>query len=110
MLPYGQAYCEPHAKQKMQREESRRGSSSERGYSAAWQRARAGYLRNHPLCAEHQKRGVLVPATVVDHIVPHKGDKDLFWDSSNWQPLCKRCHDIKTATRDGGFGRGPGGG
>ena len=32
-------------------------------------------------------------ATVVDHIIPHKGDSDLFWDESNWQSLCKRCHD-----------------
>nr|WP_292832122.1 HNH endonuclease signature motif containing protein [Mesorhizobium sp.] len=29
----------------------------------------------------------------------------LFWDRSNWQPLCKPCHDRKTATSDGGFGR-----
>jgi 5-methylcytosine-specific restriction protein A len=42
---------------------------------------------------------------VVDHIVPHKGEKVAFWNRANWQPLCKRCHDIKTATEDGGFGR-----
>jgi 5-methylcytosine-specific restriction endonuclease McrA len=30
---------------------------------------------------------------VVDHIIPHKGDKALFWDEKNWQPLCKYCHD-----------------
>jgi 5-methylcytosine-specific restriction protein A len=38
---------------------------------------------------------------VVDHIVPHRGDKKLFWDSSNWQALCdgqtgRGCHDRKT--------------
>jgi 5-methylcytosine-specific restriction endonuclease McrA len=22
----------------------------------------------------------------------------LFWDKTNWQALCKRCHDQKTAT------------
>lgn len=47
----------------------------------------------------------MVAATVVDHITPHKGDKALFWQRANWQPLCKRCHDIKTAIEDGGFGR-----
>lgn len=47
----------------------------------------------------------LTPATVVDHVIPHKGDKKFFWDENNWQPLCKRHHDIKTATEDGGFGR-----
>ncbi len=28
----------------------------------------------------------------VDNITPHKGDKKLFWGSSNWQPLCAPCH------------------
>lgn len=39
-------------------------------------------------------------AEVVDHIVPHRGDEKLFWDESNWQALCKRCHDSKTMTED----------
>jgi 5-methylcytosine-specific restriction enzyme A len=34
-----------------------------------------------------------VAATVVDHVVPHKGDLELFWDQSNWQGVCKACHD-----------------
>jgi len=38
----------------------------------------------------------LTPATVVDHIIPHRGDERLFWDETNWQPLCKQCHDKKT--------------
>ena len=50
----------------------------------------------HPLCAECLKNSVLTPATVVDHIVPHRGDYALFWDENNWQPLCKSCHDRKT--------------
>ena len=41
-----------------------------------------------------------IKATVVDHITPHRGDKKLFWDEDNWQPLCKRCHDKKTMTED----------
>ncbi|MGX1828747.1 HNH endonuclease [Paenibacillus taichungensis] len=40
----------------------------------------------------------------MDHIIPHKGDDTLCWNSSNWQALCKRCHDIKTVTQDGGVG------
>jgi len=43
-------------------------------------------------------------ARIVDHVIPHRGDQELFWDTSNWQPLCKRCHDVKTAGEDGGFG------
>lgn len=37
-------------------------------------------------------------STVVDHIIPHRGNMDLFWYEENWQPLCKRCHDKKTGS------------
>jgi 5-methylcytosine-specific restriction protein A len=50
------------------------------------------------------KSDKVVAASVVDHIKPHKGDKRLFWDMKNHQPLCKRCHDVKTAKFDSGFG------
>ncbi|TPW30330.1 HNH endonuclease, partial [Martelella alba] len=33
------------------------------------------------------------PAVVVDHIRPHRGNDDLFWDRANWQPLCRHCHN-----------------
>jgi 5-methylcytosine-specific restriction endonuclease McrA len=41
----------------------------------------------------HYELGEIVPATVVDHIKPHRGDPELFWDASNHQALCKHCHD-----------------
>jgi 5-methylcytosine-specific restriction protein A len=50
--------------------------------------------------------GVITAATIVDHINPHKGDQALFWDQSNWQVLCKQCHDRKTAETDGRWGGG----
>ena len=62
-------------------------------YGSRWRRARAAYLAEHPLCALCEAQGRVVAATVVDHIVPHKGDAALFWDVANWQPLCKRHHD-----------------
>ena len=80
-------------------------TAAERGYGHRWRKARASFLRMHPLCVMCQAEGLTVAATVVDHINPHRGDQRLFWDSSNWQPLCKPCHDKKTATEDGGFGR-----
>ena len=75
-------------------------SAASRGYGAAWQKASREFLRAHPLCEECMKRGKYVKATVVDHIVPHRGDEALFWDRSNWRPLCKRCHDRKTRRED----------
>lgn len=62
-------------------------------YNARWQKARATFLKRNPLCAFCKEQGKVTAATVVDHITPHKGDSSLFWDSSNWQPLCKTHHD-----------------
>jgi 5-methylcytosine-specific restriction protein A len=74
-----------------------RPSAACRGYGPRWRRARAAYLRHHPLCVPCREAGRLVRATVVDHVVPHRGDQKLFWDEANWAALCKRCHDAKTA-------------
>ena len=81
-----------------------RESPSRRGYGRAWQRARQRYLGRHPLCVECHAHGQAEAATTVDHLVPHKGDKALFWDKGNWQALCTSCHSRKTAREDGGFG------
>jgi len=42
--------------------------------------------------------------SVVDHIVPHKGDLNLFYSFLNTQALCPECHNSKTAGQDGGLG------
>ncbi len=105
----GGGYCAQHKriKQEISKQADKdRGTSAQRGYGYKWQKLRANYLASHPLCVACKKTGLLKVAEVVDHIVPHKGDMALFWDSGNWQPLCKTCHDRKTATEDGGWGRG----
>jgi 5-methylcytosine-specific restriction endonuclease McrA len=73
-------------------------TSAQRGYGYKWQQARSGYLKKHPLCVQCEARNRLVLASVVDHIADHKGDKQLFWDSDNWQALCVLCHNSKTAS------------
>jgi len=98
-------FCVLHKREHQSKQDKRRGSSTRRGYNYKWQKASKAYLGRHPLCAHHEKKKRIVPATIVDHIVAHKGDMNLFWDENNWQGLCKVCHDIKTATEDGGFGR-----
>jgi 5-methylcytosine-specific restriction endonuclease McrA len=40
-----------------------------------------------------QASGYVEQATVVDHKMPHKGDWNLFWDETNWQPLCGPHHN-----------------
>ena len=80
-----------------------RPSAARRGYGARWRRARAAYLARHPFCVPCEAAGRLAPATVVDHVLPHRGDPALFWGEGNWQGLCKPCHDRKTA-REGRWG------
>lgn len=97
-------YCDAHLKQTRRQYDNDRGTATERGYDYRWQRYRTMYLSEHPLCAACLKADKVVEATVVDHIIPHRGDMKLFWDPNNHQPLCKPCHDIKTAKEDGAFG------
>ena len=79
-------------------EAERRGSATERGYDSKWQRVRPGFIRSHPLCVCCLANGVISATEVVDHVVPHRGDMQLFWDRRNWQGLCWRCHrEIKSA-------------
>lgn len=96
--------CDVHKKARQREIDKRRGSSSQRGYDARWVKARKMYLARHPLCIECLRNGKETLATVVDHITPHRGNYELFWDESNWQSMCKLCHDRKTAKEDGGFG------
>jgi len=75
-------------------------TTDERGYTYAWQKARAAYLRKHPLCVMCDAEGITKLAQVVDHKVAHRGDKALFWDSTNWQALCLHHHNSHAQQRD----------
>lgn len=94
-------YCDKHQSRVKQRDRDR-GTAHQRGYDAEWKKHRDQFLLEHPLCVECRRKGYVMPATVVDHIIPHKGNKDLFWNKSNWQPLCETHHNIKTASEDRG--------
>jgi 5-methylcytosine-specific restriction protein A len=101
-------HCEAHKKAVQRQQDERRGTAYERGYDNKWTKARAAYLRKHPLCVYCQMLNRLAAATVVDHIEPHRlkdamdsGDKHriararyLFWDAdNNWASLCGSCHN-----------------
>lgn len=89
-------YCDEHVKLYA----NERGSAAERGYDSRWRKARTRFLKVHTFCVTCKAEGNLVKAAVVDHVIPHRGDEKLFWDESNWQALCKSCHDRKTMTED----------
>jgi 5-methylcytosine-specific restriction protein A len=57
-----------------------------------WKKLRRTVLRAQPVCTACGAK----LATDVDHIQPHDGDTDLFYDITNLQPLCHECHSRKT--------------
>lgn len=63
-------------------------------YSAPWQRLRDHVLRSAAwTCAGC---GHVVLELDVDHITPHRGNPQVFWNRANLQALCKTCHARKT--------------
>jgi hypothetical protein len=49
-------------------------------------------LKIEPLCSFCMGKGLAVPATVADRVVPHRGDWNKF-RLGKLQSLCKPCHD-----------------
>jgi 5-methylcytosine-specific restriction protein A len=50
------------------------------------------YLREHPLCEMCERKGWVVPATMVHHVKPIKQGGAVL-DMENLMALCRRCHD-----------------
>lgn len=73
--------------------------------TARWQRLRLKILaRDQYTC---QQTGEMLagkyPAPnspVVDHIEPHRGDPDLFWDEDNLQSVTKAWHDREKQSKE----------
>lgn len=71
----------------------RRGSARKRGYNHQWDKASLAFKRANPLCLGCKAVGLTKPVEVTDHIIPHKGDEELFWNEDNWQACCRWHHD-----------------
>jgi 5-methylcytosine-specific restriction enzyme A len=70
-------------------------SRQSRGYGAAHDRMRAHLIATVVMCEVCKRRGRATIGTIADHIVPQsKGGSD---ERSNYQLLCRGCHDEKTA-------------
>lgn len=64
-------------------------------HSLRWRKASRMFLNEHPICVWCWAKDRDTPATLVDHIKPHNGNYDLFWDQNNWQGLCNPHHEEK---------------
>jgi 5-methylcytosine-specific restriction protein A len=89
-------YCPEHQREKYKLQDEQRGTSTERGYDATWQKLRKLKLATNPLCELCLKKGIVEPATEVDHKIPIAKwpEGRLIWE--NLQSLSKSCHSRKT--------------
>ena len=90
-------WCEKH---KPEPKQQRRASAAYHGWYSKpiWtKRLRPDQLAREPFCRVCAAQGYRTRATVVDHVIPFRGDWGLFVSPSNHQSLCKYHHDQKTA-------------
>ena len=95
-----EVYCKQH-RTKVKRKHNKayddsRGTSSERGYDADWQRFRKWFLAQPGnqwcyLCLKD--KGKYVRPDVIHHIIPVSERFDLRLVASNCQALCHACHN-----------------
>lgn len=92
--------CVDHAdawKKERQKQYVRKDQGS---YTYKWAKASKRYRTLNPLCVPCLLMDRTMAASCVDHIVPHQGRQDLFWDKGNWCSMCWVCHSIKTRSED----------
>jgi 5-methylcytosine-specific restriction protein A len=85
---------QPTRQEQVRRYDRERGSSTERGYNGRWRKARLTHLARSPLCIGCEAAGEIVAASVVDHVDPHHGESEKFWNTAMWQSSCPWHHDV----------------
>jgi len=98
LVQQGEYYCLAH-KPLHRNDYAKKHPEYQKLYDSRWSKYRKMYLARYPLCVNYNECHHV--ASVVDHIEDHEGDYDKFWDLSNHQPMCKSCHDTKTAKNKG---------
>lgn len=89
-------FCLQHTSETNNSSKRRRETYQRLYDTAQWKQLRLIHLDRHPLCIRCNNLGYIKPAKDVDHVIPHKGDLNLFYDMNNLQSLCKSCHTWKT--------------
>lgn len=70
-------------------------TAREKGYDSVWEKYRWRFLYHNPKCYCCGAK-----SNVVDHIQAHKGDRELFENTTNHLPLCAVCHNTLTGLYD----------
>jgi 5-methylcytosine-specific restriction protein A len=67
-----------------------------------WASMRLSQLSLEPLCQRCLSYGIRTAGLHIDHIVPHRGNAEWFFEKGNLQTLCLSCHSVKTVAEQTG--------
>lgn len=71
--------------------------------SSAWRRCRKAVLiRDHYLCQECLRRGIITQANIVHHIEALKDAPEKAMDMDNLETICPACHNKEHPEKPGG--------
>lgn len=87
-------YCEKHSttiNQSRQEPQLEHDPTHQRLYDRKWKRIRLMHLANNPWCETCLDHGIYTPAKEVHHVIPHRGDQQIF-KTGPLQSLCHKCH------------------
>ena len=104
VAPLGQTRCAQHQEEwaarrqvqvaKAHKQYNERRPESDSFYrTERWKKKSQQFRRLHPLCAECELIGLVVPSKMVDHIKPYRERPDLALDDDNLRALCWPCHN-----------------
>lgn len=74
-----------------------------------WKTRRAEQLQREPLCRMCAEANIIREANIADHVIPHRGDWDLFVGGL-LQSLCVDCHNVRKQREEALAVRAGGGG
>lgn len=96
LVEAGERHCDAHRQQHRQHfDRKRRAEQPWRKWygTARWKALRLWRLAVEPLCRMCAGAGRVTAADTVDHVEPHRGDEEKFFDRENTQSLCACCHN-----------------
>jgi 5-methylcytosine-specific restriction protein A len=95
LIDITERYCLKHTENATSNKPFENAKRSNGGFynTCRWRMLRKQHLKENPYCVKCGNRDSLT----VDHVVPPRGNEDLFFDLDNLQTLCETCHRAKTS-------------
>lgn len=96
------------AEREYDRRRTRESATRRLYWTADWRAIAREQLRIEPLCRMCRAEGHITPAVICDHVIPHRGNVDAFWNNPR-QSLCAPHHSGQKQAEERALGRQGGG-